>query len=118
VNLLFPWGTGRYTVNGMPIGPERAAIMQNALSSTARSLPLMPNLMNIGAANNTDTLLDQAFSTSTTLLPYQFTTFDESATFFAPITEAIDVSLTQERPAPFLGPDNSILLVVPDSRLK
>jgi hypothetical protein len=73
VNLIhtLPRGKGRYTVNGMPFGPERARLVESrfaALSLASRSLSL--NLNNIGAANNTGTVLDKIFSSSVNLMPY------------------------------------------------
>ena len=73
VNLIntMPRGKGRYTVNGMPFGPERARLLESRFAALSLALSNRSlNLTNIGAANNTSTILDKIFSNSVNLMPY------------------------------------------------
>ena len=73
VNLIhtLPRGKGRYTVNGMPFGPERARLLESQFAALSLALSNRSlNLTNIGAANNTSTTLDKIFSSSVNLMPY------------------------------------------------
>ena len=90
INLQLPFGDGRYTVNGMPFGPERAGIM-NA-TALARLISTMPSMLNSGSPDNSSTALDRAFNATATFQPYSFDIFGDLSIDTLIMIEGFDVS--------------------------
>ena len=79
---LYPFGSIRYTVNGMPFGPEREGILSIVNQNTRIAFGGSFNAAVSITANYPTTELDKIFNTDIRYVPYQFSALDSQDELF------------------------------------
>jgi hypothetical protein len=104
ITLLEPTGLGRYTVNAIPFGPERAGIIENVVTAAAGLAQIAPSANN--AANDAGPSSSGAGSAvlGGIIAPYQFSVV--SADVPSPVFDSFK-SFTFENPV-FGGPQGGV----------